>query len=333
MVQDAAVPAHPHKQLLLYVAGVVATLALIEGGVRWKAHLFAAASHRTLTKLAVLEQQPEVQLLFVGSSRTQDGVSPRLVSEELASLDPKLAGVRGFNAASTATSLETLEWLTSEVAGRPGLRLAILEVSGPQLTHAQPQFLESPRPPADLEGRLADQIRRHLALVEHRGVLFSDNLTRLPALLIFGQSLDGSEVMAGEQLAAWRGHHEPLAGAFDESGWRLRSLDTTTVAAAAQVDELASVASQFTRQGVQVVFMVPPLARSYADAPERGAAMHELLRELHARTQAEVWDWSAAELPDALFRGSSHLNHPGRAQFARVLARQLARSGLLAGKG
>jgi hypothetical protein len=317
----------PAKRLLLYLLGTVAVFAVLEAGIRSRSALFAAASHRTLTKLELLKQHGRVDLLFFGSSRTQDGVSPRLISEELGEANQ----LRGFNVASTATSLETLDWLSLQVADRPGLRTVVLEVSGPQLTKAAPQFLSAREPPGDLEGRLTAEVRDHLALVEHRGVLFSDNLTRLPALLIFGPSLDGSEVMAGEQLSSWLGHAEPKAPPFDEAAWKLRDLDGVTAASALPVDLLATLADRFSQRGVRVVFMVPPLAQSYADAPERGAPMIDLLGQLRARTRAEIWDWSAASLPDEIFRGSSHLNHLGRAQFARVLAKQLVRSGLAGG--
>ena len=59
--------------------------------------------------------------------------------------------------------------------------------------------------------------------------------------------------------------------------------------------------------------------------------MHALLNQLRQKTHAEIWDWTESRLPDRIFRGNSHLNHEGRAQFARVLAQELVRSGLLVG--
>ena len=109
------------KKLLSYAAGVAAALGLIEGAFRLWQPAFAACGDRILTKAAVLDRHDRVDVLFYGTSRFWDAISPRLYAEELSAPD-----VRGFNLAVTSATLETLEMLAARFAARPGVRLAVV---------------------------------------------------------------------------------------------------------------------------------------------------------------------------------------------------------------
>ena len=327
----------PGQRLAVYCAGVLIVLGAIEGAIRWKEPLFVAASHRTLTKAALLDSHDPVHVLFFGSSRTNDGLSPRLFEEELAALRPSLGEVRAFNLASASSSLETLEWLTARYSSRAGLRLAVIEISEPQLQSAPLQWEPPREPPHDLESTLDQAVEQQVRLVAHRRVLFSDNLARLPALLFFAPALDGSEVMVSDQLRAWLGHRDERATGFDAKQWTPALRDgvvTATDAPFAQdaFARIVTVAEVFEKHGVQVAFVVPPLAQTHHPAPEREASMQAMIRALSKQTHAEVWDWSGAVLPEEIFRGTSHLNHAGRAQYSRAMAVQVSEHGLLTGQ-
>ena len=330
----------PAVRLAAYVAGVVLVCGSLEAVVRAHDGLFTAASHRALAKAALLDRHGPVELIFFGSSRMNDGVSPTLVAEEFHALRPELPPVSGFNLASAASSLEVLEALSERFAARPGLRLAVIEVSDPQLESAPLQWEPPREPPHDLEGRLSALVDRHVRIVAHRGVLFSDNLPRLPALLLFAPALDGSEIMVSDQFQAWLGHHPPRTSELISGSWKLSGDGLAGVTETAsheipgdRLGRMVAVARRFRQHGVTVVFVVPPLSQDYHPAPERSAAMKSFLRELHTQTGSEVWDWSGAVLPGELFRGTSHLNPRGRALFSKVLAGHIAGTELLDGRG
>lgn len=325
----------PVPRLFAYVLGVALVLGACEGLMRAAEAVFRAASHRTLTKLAQLQRHGPTEVLFIGTSRTNDGVSPRLFSDELVAERPELSWVHGFNLSSASSSMEIVEWLTQQVAARPGLRLVFVEVSDVQLKSVPLQWEPPKEAPTTLEGRLERFLETHSRLVADRGVLFSDNVTRLPGLLLFAPALDGSEVLVTDQLKAWMGIQGPRIPVKDLSAWKVGDGAVLTEAgsppASDRLDRLVAVAKAFQDHGVRVVFNVPPLAPELRQAPERTSSMHEFLRVLGARSGAEVWDWSGATLPDDIFRGTTHLNHIGRAQFSRALARKTVERGLLAG--
>src|SRR6187551_3581785 len=101
-------PQSPAARLAWFVAGLALILLAFEVFQRRHHDAVVAASHRGLTKVAMLAQHERVDVLFLGSSRMQDGVSPALVTHGLKTSAPQLGDVPGFNAAFTGSSLPAL---------------------------------------------------------------------------------------------------------------------------------------------------------------------------------------------------------------------------------
>jgi hypothetical protein len=319
----------PGRRLVLFLAGLLALLAALEGLVRWNAPLFAAASHRALAKAAMLEQHPRVDILFLGTSRTQDGVSPDLVTRTLEEAASKPGKLVGFNAAFPGSSLDALASLARRFAGRPGLRVLAIELSQPQLGNEPAPWEISEQPPATLEDRLERGLSAKVCLVRYRSAFLPDNLGRLPALLVFGPSLSGWETLGSDQVASWLGHKEAPATGFDPARWQPALFkpgapaQTLETEADKQATRLAEIAGYYRAKGVRVVFFIPPLMRAFAPAPERNT-LKPLFAEVARRSGCEVWDYASLDLPAGLFHDPSHLGREGRAHFSRALAMHMA---------
>ena len=319
----------PGRRLVLFLAGLLALLAALECLVRWNAPLFAAASHRALAKAAMLDQHPRVDILFLGTSRTQDGVSPDLVTRTLEEAASKPGKVIGFNAAFPGSSLDALASLARRFAGRPGLRVLAIELSEPQLGNEPAPWEISDLPPVTLEDRLERGLSARVSLVRYRSAFLPDNLGRLPALLVFGPSLSGWETLGSDQVASWLGHKERPATGFDPARWHpalympgapARTLDAV---ADKQATRLAEIAGYYRAKGVRVVFVIPPMMRGVALPPERDR-LKPLFAEVARRSGCEAWDYASLDLPAGLFHDPSHLGREGRAHFSRALAVQMA---------
>jgi hypothetical protein len=289
-------------KLLRYLAGTCAVLALAEGAFRLFAVELSAATTRAGTKAALLDKQGRVEVLFFGTSRLWDGISPRTFSAAF-------PGVHAFSLAASGANLGTLEALAKRFARRSGLRLAFVELSSPQLDSSPSQEA----PPAGLEAMAA----RYSLLVANRGALRGESLERLPGLLFYPRRLDGSEIHFGEQVAAILGRPPPAA-----QGPELRPANAPASAAAPgpSVARLLAVARELRAASVAVVFVVPPLRAC------------ELPEDMSAAAGAvaagfPVWDYQRAPLPADAFRDCGHLNARGRAAFSRSLAAQAARAG------
>lgn len=319
----------PTRRLLLFVASLAALAAALEGLVRAHAPAFAAATNRALAKGALLDAHGPVDVLFFGTSRLQDGVSPGVFSAALG--DP---AVSAFNLAFTSSSLPSLEALAQRFAGRPGLRLVFVELSTPQLENGAPVWQENGPADPGVEGRLTDWVHGAARSIARRQAFVSDNVVRLPALLWFASALDGSETRVADQLAAFLGRREPRPEGFDAEAWQpLRWSPADTVVGDSPADErverLTQLAQGYRAHGVRTVFVVPPLTQRFEPAEERGHAMKSLFARLAKASGAEVWDYSGLPLPDRFFRGESHLSRLGRASFSEALARETKLEGLL----
>lgn len=289
-------------KLLRYVAGTCAVLALAEGAFRLFAVELSAATTRAGTKAALLDKQGRVEVLFFGTSRLWDGVSPRTFAAAF-------PGVHAFSLAASGANLGTLEALAGRFARRPGLRLAFVELSSPQLDASPSQ----PSAPTGIEAAAA----RRSMLIANRGALRGESLERLPGLLLYPTRLDGSEIHLGEQVAAILGRPPPPGERL-----ALRPIDEAPGPAATDAStlRLLAVARELRAASVAVVFVVPPLRA--CEPPEDMSASAAALAP-----GFPVWNYQRAPLPAEAFRDCGHLNARGRTTFSRSLAAQAARAG------
>jgi hypothetical protein len=314
--------------LALFLGGLLVLLASLECLVRWEEPLFIAASHRALAKAAMFEQRPRVDILFLGTSRTQDGVSPDLVTRSFQEIAPQLGKITGFNAAFTDSSLDALVTLARRFADRPGLRVLVVELSEPQLLNEPAPWKIPDTPAVTVEDRLARMLSAKVCLVRYRSAFRSDNLRRLPALLLFGAALGGWETKGSDQVTSWLGRKERPATGFDPARWLPKRLSPGSPSQAlapssdAQASRLSEMAGYYSGKGVRVVFVVPPVTRAFTPVPGRDV-LDPLFAEVARRSGCEVWDFSSLDLPRALFHDPSHLSGEGRAHYSRALAMQL----------
>ena len=298
-------------KLLRYLCGMALVLGALEGAFRLRERELAACGDRILTKAAVLDRQGPVEVLFFGTSRSWDAISPRLFTEELEHLRPGLT-LRGFNLAVTSATLETLESLAGRFARRPGLRLAVIELSGPQL--------ELARPAADEEkSAITAFAERHLRLIRYRSALRGESLERLPELLFYPRRMDGSEILLVDQLRAAASIREARAEPVDLAPLRPAPLPAGAPSADPRAARLLAV-GRLLRASLPVVFVVPPIQGGEPAMRPYAAAL---------AVEFPVWDFGAAPLPPSAFRDTTHLDRAGRALFSRMLAAELARADLL----
>jgi hypothetical protein len=290
------------RRLLLYAAGVCGALAVAEGAFRVLEPELAASADRVAAKAALLDKQGRVDVLFFGTSRSWDAIAPR----QFAAGFP---GARAFSVATSAARLEDLEMLTARFSHRPGVRLAFVELSRPQLDGA-------PQPGPRTSG-IEAAAARALKLVAHREALRGESLARLPGLLFFPRRLDGSETRVFDQMAALAGRSPAAAASI---GARPLPIAPSAAPPDPRALRLAGVGRAFREAGAEVVFVLPPV-RACEPPEDLEAIAAQLARGFR------VWDYRAAALPDEAWRDCGHLNARGRALFTRALAEETARAG------
>jgi hypothetical protein len=292
------------RKLFLYAAGVCGILAALEVAFRVFEPEIAASANRVTAKVALLQKQGRVDALFLGTSRFWDAIAPRQFAA-------RFPGMRGFSIAASGARLETLETLAERFAQRPGLRVAFVEVSPPQL--------DPRRTPAEAMSGIEALAAHSLKLVEHRAVLRGESLLRLPELLLYPRSMDGSETRLVDQLAAVLGQRPDAQRTFEV---RPEPVTASASTPDPRAERMAAVGRAFRHAGAQVIFVLPPVRGCEGDE-DTGAVAAWLARD------SLVWDYRTAPLPQDAWRDCSHLNARGRAVFSGSLAEETARGGWL----
>src|SRR4029453_9734128 len=151
------------RRLAWFMVGLLMLVLAVELFERRYSDLFAAATHRGLTKAAMYDRHSRVNILFLGSSRTQDGVSPDLVTRTLQQIAPDLGELPGFNAAFTGSSLGMLVSIAPRFETRGDVRVAVIELSEPQVFNEGVPWETAEAPAASLEEKLASGLQ-HAAI-------------------------------------------------------------------------------------------------------------------------------------------------------------------------
>lgn len=315
------------RRLLVFASAVALVVLLLELGIRSRPQVFADATNRGLSKAAICDSRPGLDLVFLGTSRSQDGISPRLVIDSMGRHGSGPADWSGFNVAFSGANLGDLIELAPRMGAHHPLKMAVVEVSEPQVLNRVSEAAARPSTQSGLEGFLSDVSNRSL-LIRYRRAFLPEYLGRLLTLLVVSDSLEGWETRGSEQVSSWLGHRLKPALDFDPGLW---NLEPVTPSASPQplgkdleyvLERYVEVTRQFQNRGVQVVFVVPPLGRDHVHAVERGS-FRSLFAELARATGCEVWNFAELVLPDSFFSDSGHLSPLGRAHYSQALGRVL----------
>lgn len=278
------------RRLVSFFAVVLGLLLGLELVARAFPDQLAAVSHRVHFKLALLRAKGAVDFVVVGSSRTNDGVSP-----------PRLGLGAGFSSATPSSSLPTLEYFATHLGPQ---KLVLVEVSTPQAVPGDdladgPSLAPHPPTPGD---PLGDWLDAHSALLQVRRALAVENLPRFFALT-FSSLFDGSEWLRTRFLVQFLASDAPPPGIADDAAWvpelpppgALEDADAERVLAG-----YARVVEALRRDGARVVLMGPPLGAGWR-AEECTPARRALRAEVARRTGAPLLDFTCREVDERWF--------------------------------
>jgi hypothetical protein len=320
------------------VATALAVVFLVvEGVFRAGDSVFRAASHRVLSKAELLDRHGSVELLFVGSSRSNDAIAPAVVSHSFNQQHPSIL-LHGFDLTVRLSSKAIQAYLVDRFAERAALRVVFLEVSAPQLAELPldlPLALSTPLfKSVPMEVWLTGQLSRAVRMYELRRAFIPENLLGALSLVTLSPAFDGSEVLGTEFVEAVRGR--PSAGVPSKTEWTptVVAVPAVNIAAPGEhvlppqvITALAHYKALHTRLsdvGVRVVFWIPPL-RADPLAPERSADYQMLLAEIARTTRAPIWDFAAEPTPSSWMRDAGHMNLTGKHAFSWSFGQHLAK--------
>ncbi|HEX5362719.1 MAG TPA: hypothetical protein VFW59_00470, partial [Gallionella sp.] len=172
------------KQWVRYFLLTITLFAVLETGIRVHETSVASLQDSALIKLQIFSLRSKTEILFLGSSRSQDGVNPTLVAETLSKLNPQWENTKAFNAAAPGSGLRRLLYGAEMATKKPGIRLMGVEVSDPYLSDgAWTLPFGSDERATDLEGRLQQALSKYSYAIRYRKSFRLDNAIKFPLLL------------------------------------------------------------------------------------------------------------------------------------------------------
>lgn len=312
------------KRLVLYVCGLITVACWLEVLCRYSQPLLRAVSHRSLFKAALLQRRLPQDIVFFGTSRTGEALRPGPFVDELQREGaPRL---RAFNVSTPYSSLDILDVVATRFAGAPELKLALVEISEPQVHRNTLPWADEPAIDADWDSRAFDWLKGHSALVAERKAFVLNSLGRLAIVGLFGSHCDGTEEMGGDYLKVALGRKRDV----DPSQFLPVDCQPETIAPApgpvagwgAEPDIYAHIARAFDAHHVATVFYIPPF-REPSDAIENSPSYRALYGAIADRTGKPVWSFGGCRLPATYFRDPTHLSTLGGSHFSHLVAREV----------
>jgi len=123
-----------HKPFLYFLL-ILLIFGSFEYSVRQNEKAFISLEDGELLKLQIFARRKKTDLLFLGTSRTQDGVNPSLIAQLVASKKDSWIGVNSFNGAAAGGGLTRLNYSVNDIIHKPGLRYLGIELSDAQLAN------------------------------------------------------------------------------------------------------------------------------------------------------------------------------------------------------
>lgn len=289
-------------------------------------NIFSNTTDRIRLKSAMFEFRDKTEVLFLGSSRFKDGVSPKLFSKHLNSTNSK--PLRAFNGAITGANIERLEFFFNKAANKIGTKHIVIEVSRPQLQRKKEDIKATDIEEKDIDYQMATFFEEKSKLIQWRKSLRFDNLKNIPAIL-FADHMEGSELYKKGALGDLTKSTKSTFNAVAKEEWRHSLIKPSVINSISQSDQVIyntfkRITKKAKETGIKITFVIPPLVNG-SKKKETTPEMYARFQNLSSVTGLTIYDFSSANINESYFRDKdSHLNKEGRYIFSQLLAELLA---------
>lgn len=307
------------KKAIKYFIYLGATFILIEIFLYATPFIFANLIDRARLKSAMFNFRDETEILFLGSSRSQDGISPKVIEQNLKG--STIETWKGFNGSITGANIHRLKEIFDRTIEKEGLKLVVIEISVPQLNE-QEIYTSTSTDSLDFEGQLHEVVADKMKLIEWRKAFRMDNLKNAPAILAADQ-LEGSEFFRANALKDFFSSDEFELSVTQQEAWqptKFAPIDSASSSASNVPKIINELTSKAQKLGVKTLLVIPPLVNKRYET-EHTPEVIQLYQEIANATGKTIINFSDAKVSESLFRDKdSHLNKEGRFVYSTMLA-------------
>jgi len=313
------------NKAVLYFIVIIAFFISLELTVRYHEDSVFALQEKALIKLQMFLLRGQTDITFIGSSRTQDGIEPDVISKTLADSDPSLQNIRVFNSGSASASLDKLYFLAIKALDKANLKIMAIEVSQPQLADLKwaPSFY-SEQPATDTEDFLQKALSKYSYIVRYRKSFRLGNLLRSPVLMMADYS-DGTEIFRRGNAKQWLADSHIDLTEDDKQHWQSKLFIPSTIKPPATsekyINTYLSIAEKAREKGIKLILYTPPVTEGEMKK-ECDQQYQDTYKELASIIQAPLILHSCQKLRKVFFYNNdhSHLNKIGRTVWSKTLA-------------
>lgn len=318
MILFSNLPSSKRKSLC-YFGFLFIILISLELLFNFSSVIFSNTTDRVKLKSAMFEFRGETEVLFLGSSRFKDGISPKLYSRHL--LETSVKDWRGFNGAITGANIERLEYFFNKAVEKEGLKYIVIEVSMPQLSRKTEDVEAELK---DLDSKLSDFFAEKSKLVKWRKSLRFDNLKNIPAI-VFSDYMEGSELYRKGAFSDFFDDDKVIVDTSILSTWEPSIIYPNNETFQNEKHNFVLRAFQkmvdkAKAKNVHVVLVIPPLVND-KKIKESEKEILDLYQSVANLTQSKIFNFAELNIPETYFRDKdSHLNKEGRYLFSIRIA-------------
>lgn len=318
------------NQWVRYFIALFVLIVLVESFIRSNEKSVFSLQDGQLIKLQMFALRDTTEILFFGTSRTQDSINPSLIAEHLGAANPRWRNAKAFNGAAAGGSLSRLAYSVDMAVKKPGLKLLGIEMSAAQLSDGPwtPVASKEEAVSADLETTLQQGLAKYSYLIKYRKALRLERAIKL-IFLIFPNLDDGTKWF-GQVGGTFK---KTMINASDSQPWNLGEI----VPLPANMDNhhsilpnseryfsvFSQVADAARQHGVQIFLYVPPV-RGQPALKECDADHVRTYQAIALKIQAPLLFHSCSESsPSEYFSDDSHLNVRGKSIWSKQVADDL----------
>lgn len=319
------------RKSLRYFGFLFIILIAIELLFNFSSVIFSNTTDRVKLKSAMFEFRGETEVLFLGSSRFKDGISPKLYSQHL--LETSGNDWRGFNGAITGANIERLEYFFNKAVEKKGVKHIVIEVSMPQLSRKTAD-VEAEEVEEDLDSKLSDFFAEKSKLVRWRKSLRFDNLKNAPAIL-FADYMEGSELYRKDSFSEiFDNDDEITVDANILKTWEPSVIypNSETISIKKYnfvLTAFQKMVNKAKAKHVNIVLVVPPIVNGKKIKESKKETL-DLYQSVANLTQHKIFDFAKLNISESYFRDKdSHLNKEGRDLFSIKIADLMVNENLI----
>ncbi|MDH5719795.1 MAG: hypothetical protein OEZ13_04145 [Spirochaetia bacterium] len=313
------------QKIIFYFLGLALFFLSLEGFFRIFPDIFSNLTERVKLKSAMYMRRKPTPILFYGSSRFKDGISPKVITKRLENTTTQQ--YESFNAAITGTDIYRLEWFVKRVVENKNLKIFILEISPPMFVEGDHGFENKNQDTESVEDFLSERLKENFSIVEWRKSLKINILIRSAALL-GANYFEGSELFRRGAVSDFFKSDKIKMTENIKISWtpQIIKARTNNDAVVSKETKLYQDISKIMQKNrIKLFFVIPPLTIKKQNE-ECNKSEIEKYKNIANATGVNIFNFGCLDLEEKYFIDDSHLSHLGRHYFSEILAIKIAES-------